>query len=49
MEAKCEKCKGSLKDSDYQEGGVCAMCLLVEISEELRLYDIDWSKYVESD
>lgn len=25
--------------SDYMENNVCAMCLLVEVTEELGLYD----------
>jgi len=35
----CSRCGPHMAHSDYMEKGVCAMCLLVEITEDLGLYE----------
>ncbi|QAY08843.1 hypothetical protein SEA_BOOMERJR_221 [Streptomyces phage BoomerJR] len=35
----CSRCGAHYSDDDYMEDGVCAPCLLVEITEELGLYE----------
>jgi len=35
----CTRCGPHYSEDDYMEDGVCAPCLLVEITEELGLYE----------
>lgn len=35
----CSRCGPHMSTSDYMEDGVCGLCLLVEITEDLGLYE----------
>lgn len=39
MYVNCSRCGAHYAPDDYMEDGVCAMCLLVDITEELGLYE----------
>ncbi|UMO76365.1 hypothetical protein SEA_TOMAS_221 [Streptomyces phage Tomas] len=41
----CSRCGPHYSNDDYMENGVCPMCLLVEITEELGLYEeVDFAR-----
>ncbi|UEM46954.1 hypothetical protein SEA_TARGARYEN_208 [Streptomyces phage Targaryen] len=35
----CSRCGPHMSHSNYMEDGVCGLCLLVELTEELGLYE----------
>ncbi|UOW93602.1 hypothetical protein SEA_PINKIEPIE_209 [Streptomyces phage PinkiePie] len=35
----CSRCGFRMAEDDYMEDGVCGLCLLVEVTEELGLYE----------
>ncbi|WDS51963.1 hypothetical protein SEA_PEPPERWOOD_209 [Streptomyces phage Pepperwood] len=37
----CSQCGFRLAEDDYMENGVCGLCLLVALTEELGLYDMN--------